>query len=212
LGSWRNNSEHIMGVSVNNYIRAKMAARFALDFQDMIVLGNTGSADAGIKAFNGIIKQIETIATGVYDLSSSSLSISDEVLWYMWYRLATKYRNDKGNLRIYCNDNGISNYKQWFGKRETSMGDATVINGQEVVRFNGIRFYDVTSMPDGYLLLTNHNNIKPGVWLNVQPYVFEFPPAGYTLYGLNMRADVKIIEDDCAVLLEGLNTTGMTTA
>lgn len=204
--------DNIMGMSVDNYLRGKMAAQFALDWQDLLVLGDTESSDALLSRFDGIIKQIEDVGTGVFDLSSADMSVTDDLLWYLWTKLANKYRRDKKSLRIYANDNMISAYKQWFGKRETSAGDNVVINGEEMTRFNGVRFYDVCSMPDGYLLLTSYKNIRPGLWLDVTPYYWEYPPGGYALVGLDLRGDVKIIEDDLAVLAKGLNIAGMTTA
>lgn len=204
--------DNIMGQSVDNYLRAKMAAQWALDWQDLLINGNLLSSDALLKRFDGVLKQIDTIGTGVFDLSSADMSVTDELLWYMWHKLLNKFRGDKANLRLYSNDNGISSYKQWFGKRETSAADTIIQDGQEIVRFNGVRFFDVCSMPDGYLLLTNRKNIRPGIWLDVIPYYWEYPPGGYALVGLDMRGDVKLIEDDLAVLVKGLNVAGMTTA
>ena len=178
--------ENLIGEPAVNYVRTKMAARNALDLQDLFVLGDTTlTTDPLLKRLDGVIKQFETIGTGVVDYSSDDVAISDDILWSAYLALPARYRKDKANLRIYCNDDVISTYKQWFGKRETSNGDTVTINGMQVTMFNGVRFYDVTSWPAGSFLLTNRMNLKPGIRKDVTAYVYPQPRQGRTYYGLN---------------------------
>ncbi|MFH0825760.1 MAG: phage major capsid protein, partial [Pseudomonadota bacterium] len=197
--------ENLMRDNLDDYVRDRMVQRFALDLQDLMVLGDLQSTDPFLATLDGLLEQA---VTHVIDHTSSPIAVTDDAFYDGFVRLPARFRRDKRNLRIYCNSDVIAAFNKYLAGRETSIGDIRMVDGTEKTFWNGIELYEVTSVPPSKYLLTNRKNIVLGVFREVYPYTEEQPSARQTLYGLTMRVDVKYAEETAVVKCQGLNPSG----
>jgi hypothetical protein len=194
------------------YATRKLAEKFALNIQELIVLGDTLSADDYLTTINGILKQA---VTNVVDFSSENngagANINDRVFYAGLMALPKRFRSNKPNLRYYCNDNLITSFNANRAGRTDSLGVTVSVDGTDITKYQGIRFYDVSHFPDDTYILTSRRNITVGIARDVTSYMYPDPSARSTIFGMTMRVDVKYGEEVGVAKVIGLNPFGSTT-
>lgn len=187
----------------NAMVRDRLGERFALDWDDLVVNGDTANTgDPLLKSFDGVIKHCET---NVIDMTLNEQTVTDDVFYAGYIALPSRYRRDKPSLRFYCNSDVITAYNKYLAGRETSLGDIRTVDGTDRTTWNGIELFEVSCFPDGYYLLTSKNNVVVGIYEIIETYSDEQPSAGVTLFGQRVRTDVKYVEEAATVLYKGLS-------
>jgi hypothetical protein len=205
--------DNLAGVSVSDWIMQKLAARFALDVQELAVMADPLSGDDYLTTLTdgGLLKQAHT---NTIDYSSSPKAVSDDVFNAALMAMPTRYRNDIAGLRILCHPNTEVAYNKWVSDRNNpgTVGDVRLIDGVQTTSYAGIKLFPVVAMPEDKIVLTHRNNIVLGIYRDITTYKLVWAPARMTYYGLTMRVDVKYREELGAVKVIGLNPRGTTTS
>jgi hypothetical protein len=194
----------------NADVSGKMALRFALDWDDLLVNADTANTgDSLLKTLNGIVKQTQT---NVLDYTLNEQTVTDNAFYAMWLALSPKYRRNKADMRIYCNDDVISAFNKYIASRPTSLGDIRMVNGSQETLWNGVLLKEISCFPSGCALLTSRQNVVVGIYNQIMTYSDEQPSAGVYLVGQRLRTDVKYVEEEGSVLFKGLSpAAGVTT-
>lgn len=195
--------DNILRENLDNYVLQKLAHRFSLDLQHLVINGSTAlTGDPLLKAFNGVLVQANQL---VIDNSGDPQAITDNCFYDGFLTLPQRFRPFKPELRFYCNSDVETAYSKWLSSRPTAVGDIKMINGTEQSFWSGVQLFVVSAMPTGEYLLTSRNNVVVGIYREIVPYKWVYPPAGFTIYGLWVRADVTINDASGAVRYKGLN-------
>ena len=196
---------NLMRDGVDDYAMGRLLVQNALDQQDLMVLGDTNSADELLMLYNGLIKKA---TTHVIDLSSTPVQVTDDAFYESFLTLNKKYRQDKANLRFYCSSNIQAGFNKWISSRQTIRGDIQLIDGTQYTYYDGMMVYPVSSMPDDTMILTNKKNIVLGILQDIETYKWMYPRGDITYYGLYIWSDVGFIEEPGVVVYKGLNAFG----
>ena len=195
--------DNLLRNNLDNYVLQKLAHRFSLDLQNLCINGNTSlTEDPLLKRFNGVLKQANQLGI---DMTGNPQTVTDDPFFNGFMVLPQRFRPFKPDLRFYCNSDVETAYNKWLSGRPTALGDIKITNGTQVTFWNGTQLFVVSDMPQGEYLLTSKNNIVMGVYQEIIPYKWVYPPGGYTLYGLWVRCDIKINDVSGAVRYQGLN-------
>ena len=191
------------GQSPEAYVSAKMAKRFALDMQYLGWLGDTTlTGNKLLKRLDGFFKQMTS--NGI-DYTSDAQPVNEDRFYEAYLSLPERYRQDKSNLRFYCNDDIITAYNHQISKRETTLGDIRMINGAQYTFWNGVMLYPVSDCTAGTMALTSRKNLKPGVYRDVTSYQWEDYDRERTKYAISARIDFKVYETAGCVPMIGMN-------
>jgi HK97 family phage major capsid protein len=130
-------------------IMSLLAERVALDLEELLVSGDTASADAYLAAQDGILKRL---TTNVVDASAAPISAT--VFNNMKKAMPTKYRRNLNAMRFYTSMDQESDYRLAVSSRGTSLGDA-ILTGNTPLPVLGIPMRPVALMPESNGLLIN---------------------------------------------------------
>lgn len=134
-----------------------MAQQIALDLEEKLVLGDTGSGDDFLALQNGIIK----FATSNI-VNQQNAPINHLLFAQMIKSLPDRYRNQLSQMRFYVNSNVEIDYRAQMAQRQTPMGDG-MIAGTTPVQIMGVPMTRAGYMPTNTIILTDPRNILFGV-------------------------------------------------
>lgn len=184
-----------------------IAGATARDMDEIIINGDTTSADPFLASFDGILRQ--ATIWGV-DFDSERLAIADATdpdaflhLSQMQRMLPKQYKRDLGKMKLYTSFNAVDDYQNALLARQTVLGDSNVVNAGSM-RFKGVPIVPVGMFPNDdddetQALLINPKNIKVGIWRNIRVRVKEHPEDGIVNFIVDLRADCRIAEPDACV-------------
>jgi HK97 family phage major capsid protein len=193
---------NIEGKNLKNTIMKLIADRAALDIEELIINGDTTSADPYLKLIDGIRKQS---ISHIVDWKSAA--VGKDLFKNAIKRMPVKYRRDKRNMRFYVSDNTETEWIDIIGNRATTAGDSALTGGKVYpaygVPVKGISMllpYDngtEKDVTDG--IFTHPKNIATGISRNISVEVDKDIRARMFIIVLTMKLDVKFEEEDAVV-------------
>lgn len=195
--------------NLEDTIMALIAERAALDLEELILLGNTGSSDAYLALLNGVLAQA---TEHLVDYGAAGTAISKTVFKDALKAMPNKYMRDRAAMRFYVSPDVETEYADSLANRATPLGDTKVTGWQPNYAY-GIMVKPVALMPDHDMILGNPKNIIFGVQRQIMIESDRDIRARTLIVVLTMRLDLKLEEDDAIVKSTGLkpNTTTTTT-
>lgn len=190
-----------------NTLLGLIAGAAARDMDEVIINGDTTSADSFLAQFDGVLRQATT--WGV-DFDSERLAIADATdpdaflhLSQMQRMLPKQYKRDLGKMKLFTSFNAVDDYQNALLARQTALGDNNVVNAGSM-RFKGVPIVPVGMFPsddddETQALLINPKNIKVGIWREIRVRVNEHPEEGLVNFIVDLRADCRIAEPDACV-------------
>lgn len=183
-----------------NTIAAMMAQQFSVDWEDLMINGDTATSNTDpdydfLKIDDGWIKQGAT-GTNTYDHAGAAINkdLFSEVL----KALPNKYRT--GGLAWIMSPDQLEAYKDYLTNRATSAGDALLI-GDRGISPRGIPVVTPPAWPDSQIWLTNPRNLIAVVQRNItvrstttSDEVLDYDL--YAKYNLTARIDAVIEEKE----------------
>lgn len=188
---------NIEGDSLQDTIMTLLAERVALDLEEVVINGDTASADLFLKQINGIRKQA---TSHVVDLAKAN---ADKALYKKLYNaVPTKYLRNPADWRFYTSYSNELEWKDQVVARQTALGDNTLQGGMPNafgIPVKGIAMlqpYDNTGTNVNDAFLVHPKNILLGISRNVRVEVDKDIRERKFIIVLTMKADVKFEEED----------------
>jgi len=181
-----------------------MAERIATDTDEVLVQGDTASADTFLAQFDGILK---AATTNVFDATGSKLT--KNVLRDMIRSMPTPFRKNKAKLRFMTSSNAEIDYRDSLADRATDVGDRMVLQ-EAPVGYSGVPVVDVPLFPEDQgsgdktsVLLTDPKNINLGIWRQIRIELDKLVSEGVLIIVATLRMDFKFTHEPAVV--KGIN-------
>ena len=179
-------------------ILALMAERAALDLEELVIQGDTGSADAYLALFDGALA---LSTANVVDAGGAPVSVS--VFNDMKKAMPTRYRRNLAQVRYWNSMDVESDYRVQVASRGTDLGDA-ILTGNSPLPVLGVPLKGVALMPNAQGLMLNPQNIIWGIQRNIRIERDRDIRARSWIIVLTVRIALEIEEVDAVVKLINL--------
>lgn len=170
-----------------------IAERAALDLEELLIQGDTASADAYLALQDGVLKRA---TLNVVDNQNAGPSVG--MFNTVKKALPTRYRRNLAALRHYTSMDVESDYRVQVASRGTDLGDA-VLTGNAPLPVLGTPLRGVALMPDANEIFTNPQNVIWGIQRNVRiERARDIRSRGWTVV-LTARIAIQIEEVEAVV-------------
>lgn len=178
---------------MTNTILDLIAERAALDIEELILLGDTVSADPYLALMDGILKRVSANTVNGTDVGITSDLFSNGIK-----ALPTRYRRNKSLLRFLFAQDVEQDYRNALTQRGTSLGDA-ILTGSQALPVFGVPLRGAALMPYTNGLLTNPKNMIVGFQRNVRIETDKDISAREWIIVLTARLANQVEEDQAVV-------------
>lgn len=177
-----------------------IAERTALDLEDLIINGDTGSADPFYKQFDGLMA---AITTNTYDHASATMS-----------KLATKsaiktmpseFIQDRNLLRMFYHINADTDFRDLIAERATLYGDEMMKTNRPVVQY-AIPHVPVPKIVDdggtpalSEAAFLDPKNMQIGFWRQIQIETDKDISAGVLIIVVTLRMGMVLAHEPATV-------------
>lgn len=179
---------------------ALIAERAALDLEELILRGDTASADPYLALQNGVLKRLTSNI-----VNGAGLGITPDLFNNTVKALPQRFRRNKSSMRFYLPGDVEQDYRNDQAKRGTNLGDATLV-GDAPLQLFGSRATPVALMPDAQAIYTNPKNILFGIQRNIRIETDKDISAREVIIVLTARVALAIEEEQAAVKIININT------
>lgn len=199
--------DNIERAELRQTIMQMMAERIALDTEEVVVNGDTSSADPFLAKFDGIIEQATS-----HTVNAAGATISKTVLKNMLKAMPSEFLRDKRALKFLTSVNAEITWRDGLSDRATVGGDKYIEQDVPSV-YNGIGVVDVPLFPEALggadqtaVLLTDPKNINIGIWRNIRVETDKLVSEGVLIIVATLRMDCKFAHEDAVVKAYNVKT------
>jgi len=169
-----------------------MAQRVAVDLEELIISGDTNSADPYLALLNGLlVKTTHNIVDG------NNESLDPELLSSMVLAMPKQFRSIAGQ-QYWTSSNAEIVMRNTIASRNTGLGDA-YLTGTQPITIQGKRLQGIHMMPIGKAILTDPRNIIVGFQRMVRLESFRDIEARQIKFIMTARLDMAL-EEELAVV------------
>lgn len=182
-----------------------MADSISRDMDEVIVQGDTASADPFLAKLDGVLKQTTSNVVDAAGATTNKAIFRD-----MLKAMPSEFLRNRKQLRYLTSVDSEIDYRDSLAERATVVGDKFL--EQDVpVAYSGIPIKDVPLFPENLgalndstnVLLTDPKNINVGIWRNIRLETDKDISEGVLIIVATMRFDVKYAEETASV--KGIN-------
>lgn len=173
-----------------------LAARAALDLEELVINGDTSSGDNYLALFNGVLKQ----ATD-HVVSHGGATINKDAFKLAVKAMPDKYLRNRSDLEFFISVDNETEYRDTIANRVTGLGDAALVSASSLAVF-GSSIIPAALMPQNKGIYTNPNNLILGVQRKLNLEFDKDISARKFIVVLTMRIDFVIEEKDAIVVIE----------
>lgn len=188
--------------NMESTILALIAERASLDLEELILQGDTASADPFLALQDGVLKNLKSNV-----MDGTGLGITPDLFNNTIKALPTRYRRNKGAMRFFLPADVEQDYRNDQAKRGTGLGDAT-LTGNSPLQLFGSRAQSVAMLPDAQGIFTLPKNILFGIQRNVRIETDKDISAREVIIVLTARVATAIEEELAAVKLVNIGAAG----
>lgn len=186
-------------------IMAMIAERAALDLEELIVLGDTGSADAYLALVDGIL----ALTPSGHTIDGSGITDIDKALFKeAIQRMPTRYLRNRAMMKHYVSHHVEMEYRDSIADRATSLGDEKISKFTPMFAY-GTPVQPTAMMPDNKLFLSYPKNIVWGIQRDIMIETDKDIRRRVLIIVLTMRCDVKVEEPQACVVVENFTDAGL---
>lgn len=200
------------GSRFENQLVDLIAQRFGQDTEDLLLNGDTASADTYLALDDGWLKLAR--GAGGHVVSASGVTSPSAIMASLYKALPDRWkRNLTADGRYYCSYAFEQAYREELQARGTALGDSA-LTGSSDLRFQNIPLNPVTTWPEvvpdtnpdtTYVLLTNRNNLYAAFRRVITLETFRDPREGGTSFIVTARVDAEIGEVDATAIATAVN-------
>ena len=178
-------------------IMEMMAEAISRDMEEVIVAGDTGSADPFLAVMDGVLAQA---TSNVVDAGGNP--ISKNLLRDMLKTLPSEHLRDKKAMRFLTSVDADLDYRNTLAERATAVGDK-FLEGDSPVLYSGVPVQPVPLFPENLgagsdqtvILLCNPKNIHVGIWRQIRIESARDISEGTLKIVATLRFDVRFAEE-----------------
>jgi hypothetical protein len=192
--------DNVENGTLKQTVMSMMAEQCSADFDDLLVNGDTTSADAFLALQNGLIAgaTTHTVNAGVNPIAKSYLKSA-------WKALPVQFRSKRANYRFFTSENAETDYRDYLANRATNLGDQSLTEDQPI-RYNGRPIIPVPLMAETIgganrtvALLCDPKNALWGIWRQIRLQTEEDIEEGVFKIVASARVGNTWIEEDGVV-------------
>jgi hypothetical protein len=186
---------------LRNTIMQLMAERVGVDAEEVVISGDTASADPFLAQFDGVLKQATSHVVNVGG------ALTTKAVWRdMLKALPQEYRRNKAALRYFTSGNSEIDYRDTLADRITPIGDK-FLEQQAQISYSGIPVMDIPLMPENtgvgnnraQALLLDPKNLNVGIWRNIRVETDKLVSEGVLVVVVTLRFDARFSHEDAVV-------------
>lgn len=178
-------------------IMEMMAEAIARDIEEVVINGDTASADPFLATMDGVLVQA---MSNVADAAGAP--ITKELLRDMLKTLPSEHLRDKKAMRFLTSVDADLDYRNTLAERATAVGDK-FLEGDTPVLYSGVPVQPVPLFPEDLgvgsdqtvVLLCNPKNIHVGIWRQIRVESARDISEGTLKIVATLRFDVKYAEE-----------------
>jgi len=178
-------------------IMEMMAEAISRDMEDVLINGDTLSADPFLAVMDGVLKQA---TSNVVDAGGNP--ISKNLLRDVLKTVPSEHLRDKKAMRFLTSVDADLDYRNSLAERVTAVGDRLLEGGTPVL-YSGVPLQPIPLFPETLgatgdqtsLLLCNPKNIHVGIWRNIRIESARDISEGTLKIVATLRFDVKFAEE-----------------
>jgi hypothetical protein len=175
--------------------------RCALDLEELLILGDTSSADTFLAQLDGVIQMVASNIVNAATLTSTNMG--KHILKAAKKAMPDQYLRNLGAMRYFLSVDNETEYRDTLADRETGLGDA-IIEGFRPVYGYGVPVLPVPMMPEANVLFTHPQNIVWGVQRDISVETDKDIRARTVIIVVTLRCDFQVEEEDAMVLVTGV--------
>jgi len=187
--------------SLESTIMTLITERAALDLEELLILGDTGSVDTYLNLLDGILVQA---TSHVVDHTATPVAVEKTVFKQMLRAMPNKYLRNRAAMRHYVSPHAEIEYADSLSNRETPLGDRKVVGWMPNYAY-GIPVRPAALMPNAKGIFTYPKNLIMGVQRQIMIETDRDIRARVLVVVLTMRLDMKFEEEDAVVKVDGLD-------
>lgn len=164
--------ENIIGKTLEAKIANGMSIKSADDFEllaiqgDESISGSTTPQDKLLKVNNGFDK----LTDSCHLIDAGGSTISNDIFLEAIRRMPQAYKKNLNNLKFFCSSNLKIDYIKTLQARNTNLGDAYLLNNQEI-RIAGVPLIDIPYIPSDKNLIVSTATSAQVIGFRQDPFV-----------------------------------------
>lgn len=170
----------------------------ALDLEELILLGDTASADEYLALTDGIFKRCNS-----HVVDGTDIPVDAELWNEMQIAMPTKYKRNRALNRLYVSHTTESNYRLKISKRQTGLGDS-LTTGLGPLPVFGTPMAPAVFVPDTKAILGNPKNFILGIQRNISLERDRDIRGRIIVLVMTARIDVQVEEKDAVVVANNI--------
>lgn len=178
-------------------IMEMMAEAISRDMEEVLINGDTLSADPFLAVMDGALKQA---TSNVVDAGGAA--ISKNLLRDMLKTIPSEHLRDKKAMRFMTSVDADLDYRNTLAERATAVGDR-LLEGDTPALYSGVPLQPIPLFPENLgagsdqtvILLCNPKNIHVGIWRNIRVESARDISEGTLKIVATLRFDVKFAEE-----------------
>jgi len=186
--------------ALKNTIMQLLGEAIARDMDEVIINGDTGSADPFLAQLDGLLKQT---TSNVVD--GGTVPLNKGVLRDMLKAMPSEWLRNKKIMRYITSVDALIDYRDTLAGRATGAGDKFLETDAPVL-YSGVPLVDAPLFPENLgigtnetnVLLSDPKNIQVGIWRKIRIETQQDAPAGVLIIVATLRFDVKWAEETAA--------------
>jgi hypothetical protein len=179
-----------------------MAERIATDMDEIIVQGDSASADPTLAKVDGILKQATS-----HVVDNAGGTTTKAVFRNMIKQMPSEFLRNKKQLKFMTSIQSELDYRDSLAERATVGGDKWIADDVPVL-YTGVGILGVPLFPENIafgaqsttnIVLTDPKNINVGIWRNIRVETDKLVSEGVLIIVASLRFDVQYAHEPAVV-------------
>jgi len=183
-------------------IMTLMAERIATDMDEIIVQGDTTSADTFLASFNGLLASITS-----HTVDNTDQTTTRTLFKNMLKAMPSAFLRNKKSLRFLTSVDSEIDYKDSLADRATANVGDRFVEQDAPAMYSGVPVVSVPLFPENIgtsthctdVVLIDPKNINVGVWRDITIETDKLVSEGVLIIVATMRFDMKLAEETASV-------------
>ena len=182
-----------------------IANRAALDLEELILLGNTGSGDAYLALMDGVLEL--TPYANIVNRPAAT-DITKELFKYAIQKMPTRFLRNRALMKYFVSHHVEMEYRDSIANRATTLGDEKVSAFTPMFAY-GVPVQPAALMPDNKIWLSYPDNIVFGIQRDINIEADRDIRRRVLVVVLTMRCALALEEPNAAVIVQGFSDSGL---
>jgi hypothetical protein len=199
--------DNIEGGSFKNTIMSMFSEHIALDSDELAVNGSTGSADAFLAQFNGMLA-----LTSSHTVNGGTVPIHKGVLKSAVKAMPSQYNRLRNKQEFWTSEDAEIDYRDYLADRATVLGDR-FLESMDALRYGGRPIMPIPVFPDNLnggsctnIIYTHPKNFIWGVWRKIKINTDYDVQTGEWIAVATLRVGCNWQEEDAVVKVTHVRT------